>query len=414
MRAIFDSVPLRPGRPAGSLAGVPRRPGGAAAVRWLPVGALAAVLTALTGCTEQAREESSIGDSLQALRVCPAGATTEGIDVSTYQGGVDWAAVQAAGLGFGIARISDGLRHDDARFDANWSGIKAAGLVRGAYQYFEPAEDAAGQAMKVVRKVGWLGAGDLPVSLDVEVPDGRSPEAIATQMKIWIAIVTAGTGKRPIIYTARYFWNSGVASRDFSAYPLWVANYGVQCPDTPLGWDSWQIWQYGTSESVPGIAGAVDVDRFDGTLEELRRLAGLDAADASPRTANPGTALESVRSRPAAPHPAGASRDAALEDAASTLRPSGALPGDADSSGRAPGEGRDAVAAGSGTGAPGHRVDGGPPARGSRLAASAAPPRAATASAGCSCRVATSGGRRRVWCPWVAILTILLRRRRKR
>jgi lysozyme len=114
--------------------------------------------------------------------------------------------------------------------------IKSVGLVRGAYQYFEPGQDALAQADMVVQKVGLLGPGDLPVQLDMEATGGQSSATIVSKAKAWSDRVTAGTGKRPMVYTARYFWNDNVGSTDFASYPLWVANYGVSCPNTPDAW----------------------------------------------------------------------------------------------------------------------------------------------------------------------------------
>jgi lysozyme len=198
----------------------------------------------------------------------------EGIDVSYYQGTIDWNGVKGSGIAFAVTRISDGLNFPDTQFDRNWAAIKSAGLIRGAYQYFEPGQDELAQADKVVQKVGRLGAGDLPVQLDMEVTGGQPAATIVSKMKAWSDRVTAGTGKRPMVYTAKYFWNDNVGSTDFASYPLWVANYGVSCPNTPDAWSSWLIWQYGDNGTVAGISGGVDVDRFNGTRADLEHFVG--------------------------------------------------------------------------------------------------------------------------------------------
>src|SRR5205807_1649707 len=97
-----------------------------------------------------------------ALTVCAAGLTVKGIDVSDWQGTINWDAATATGIGYAIARINDG-NHTDSQFTRNWAQIKSHGLVRGAYQFFEPSMDAASQADIVVNAVGLLGPGDLPV-----------------------------------------------------------------------------------------------------------------------------------------------------------------------------------------------------------------------------------------------------------
>jgi lysozyme len=251
--------------------------GGARARATLDVRAVSIACPLLLSCGGDPREPTL--DEASALRVCARGITVAGIDVSYYQAAVDWEAVRAGGVDFAISRISDGTTVVDPRFDDNWPSMARAGLVRGAYQYFEPAEDARAQADLVVDKVGRLGPGDLPVALDVEVSGGASPDAIANAVSEWLARVGEGTGKSPMIYTARYFWDSRMGAVDVSSRPLWVANYGVSCPDVPDDWTSWSLWQSGTG-SVSGVRGAVDLDVFDGTREELDRFAGsLPPAD---------------------------------------------------------------------------------------------------------------------------------------
>jgi lysozyme len=235
---------------------------------WVAIAPVVLVL----GCGAQAPDQTS--EVAEGLQVCPNGPTVEGIDVSYYQGAIDWNQVESSGIAFAVTRISDGLNFPDSDFDRNWPAIKSVGLVRGAYQYFEPGQDALAQADKVVQKVGRLGPGDLPVQLDMEVTGGQSSAAIVSKMKAWSDRVTAGTGKAPMVYTARYFWNDNVDSTDFSSYPLWVANYDVSCPNTPDAWTKWLIWQYGDNGTVSGINGGADVDRFNGTREDLERFVG--------------------------------------------------------------------------------------------------------------------------------------------
>src|SRR5579864_8091651 len=81
-----------------------------------------------------------------ALQACPGTSVVRGVDVSTYQGAIDWTQVKAAKMDFAFARISDGTTHPDAQFAANWQGMKAAGVVRGSYQYFRASEDPTAQA----------------------------------------------------------------------------------------------------------------------------------------------------------------------------------------------------------------------------------------------------------------------------
>ena len=229
-------------------------------------------LVALTSCSGGSGYAEPTATSSAAVVVCAKGATVEGVDVSHYQGSIDWKAVKGAGREFGVASVGDGS-YQDPTFATNWAGMKAAGMIRGAYQFFEPGEDPVMQADIMIAKVGTLGAGDLPATLDVEVTGGQSGAVITAHIHTWVDKVKAGTGKAPIIYTGKYFWNGNVGSSDFAATPLWIAAYGVTCPDTPVPWTNWLIFQYSDKGVVSGIAGGVDSDRFNGTLAELQAFA---------------------------------------------------------------------------------------------------------------------------------------------
>ena len=220
----------------------------------------------------ETRDEPT-GHTSQAATVCAAGPIVQGVDVSVYQGTISWPSVKAAGIDFAIARISDGSALD-TDFATNWSGMKSAGVIRGAYQYFEPGQDPMTQANIVISAVGMLGAGDLPVTADMETTGGQSAATIAANLQTWATAVHAGTGKVPMIYTAVGYWNSSVGSTSFASDPLWVANWGVTCPDLPSGWSNWVFWQYSDTGSVSGISGAVDLDEYNGTVAQLQSFAG--------------------------------------------------------------------------------------------------------------------------------------------
>jgi lysozyme len=218
--------------------------------------------------------EEPLGTAQEPVVYCPGPTVVQGIDVSVYQGDIDWSAVKASGRQFAVARVSDGF-YKDTQFDQNWPAMKAAGLLRGAYQFFEPGDDPVGQADLMIQKVGVLGEGDLPCTLDMEVTGGQSAATIIANIHTWVDKIEAGTGKKPIIYTGKYFWQDNVAaSGDFLSLPLWLAAYVSPCPNTPTPWTSWNIWQYTSSGQVSGISGNVDLDQWDGTLADLQAFAG--------------------------------------------------------------------------------------------------------------------------------------------
>jgi lysozyme len=225
------------------------------------------------------KSTSTCGQSGAALQteapVCPPATVVKGVDVSTYDGVVDWPTAKAAGILFAFARVSDGLTHPDDKFAPNWPAMKAAGVVRGAYQYFRASEDPVAQANMVLTALtnaGGLAAGDLPVVADVETADGQTAKVVETKLAAWLAVIEKGTGRPAIIYTSIGTWP--VTSTTFANRPLWVANYGVSCPSLPAGWTAWKFWQSSDVGTVKGITGKVDLDEFSGTLAELLGFAG--------------------------------------------------------------------------------------------------------------------------------------------
>ena len=240
--------------------------------RALAAAPLAALL--LAGCIPA--DDEPIEETSEELVVCPGPSLVYGVDVSYYQGTINWTKVAAA-KDFAIARVSDGS-YLDTKFDQNWSGMKAAGIIRGAYQFFEPGEDPTTQANIMISKMVGFGPGDLPPMLDMEVTGGQSPATITAKIHTWANKIKAATGRTPLIYTGKYFWEPKVNSSDFAAYPLVIAAYvKPNCPNTPSPWTKWAMWQYSSSGVVPGIAGNVDMDEFNGTMADLKKLAGMNA-----------------------------------------------------------------------------------------------------------------------------------------
>jgi lysozyme len=197
--------------------------------------------------------------------------TVPGVDVSQFQGQIDWVQVREAGFLFGFARCSSGLT-EDSQFAANYEGMRKAKMIRGAYQYFRPSLDPVAQANLILDRMGKLMPDDLPPVLDVESTDGLTAAAIGDAVRAWVSTVVERTGSAPIIYTSARFWGFLGLTSNFDAL-LWVAQWNVALPHPlPAGWTDWSFWQDTDSGSVPGIAGAVDLNWWNGTLQDLRAL----------------------------------------------------------------------------------------------------------------------------------------------
>jgi lysozyme len=221
--------------------------------------------------------------------VCPDGGVLQGVDVSVYQGQVDWAQVRDAGVAFAFARVSDGTGFPDMEFASNWPAMKAAGVVRGAYQFFRPGEDPVAQAnlfTSMLAAAGGMAPGDLPPVMDLEVTDNATDATIQSHMQTWFSAMQSATGATPMLYLSPSF--ASHAGTAFFGHGLWVANWDVPCPTVPAGWSTWAFWQKSDKGTLPGVPSAVDLDEFNGTAADLPVLgatSGADGgADASPYT----------------------------------------------------------------------------------------------------------------------------------
>jgi lysozyme len=217
------------------------------------------------------------GRTSEATSVCGS-TTVQGVDVSHYDGTIDWSQVKAAGITFGYAKATESTDFQDPTFQANWTGMQQAGIIRGAYHFFHPEVDAASQAQYVVSFVGALGPNDLPIVCDLEEENGVSDADTLADAITFLQDVTSMTGKTAILYVSPDFLSSYAG---LGGFPLWVANYSVSCPDVPSPWTTYTMWQSSASGTVSGIPDACDLDSFNGTVSQLMGLTGSGSSSGS-------------------------------------------------------------------------------------------------------------------------------------
>src|SRR5579863_9736035 len=212
-----------------------------------------AILAALSvaGCVN---DPAQVAQQDQDSTVCGVGPTVKGIDVSYYQGTIDWNAVAGDGVVYAFVRVSDGTGFPDPQFDNYWAGSRSAGIYHGAYQFFEPADVVTAQADLLLGKINnTIAADDLPPVLAVEVTGGLSASQVAANVKQWVDYVGGKLGRPPIIYVGKYFWEDNVGDPDDSTSPLWHAQYtSATCPDIADAWSNWAFWQYTSTGTVAG------------------------------------------------------------------------------------------------------------------------------------------------------------------
>ncbi len=201
----------------------------------------------------------------------------EGIDVSHWQGDVDWRAVKKSGRRFAFAKATEGRSMVDEKFEQNWKNMKEAGIIRGAYHFAKPTTAAKPQARhfhKTVRPE----PGDLPLVLDLEDGEEVGPEKLEQWVRTFVDEIKNLSGEAPIIYSGG-FWKTHLNHMtDNLGCLLWLPQYGPKA-ENPRAWKKWTFWQYsdGTINAarlrpVPGVGQSCDRNRFRGTVVQLRKF----------------------------------------------------------------------------------------------------------------------------------------------
>lgn len=196
----------------------------------------------------------------------------EGIDVSHWQGTIDWALVAGAGKRFAFLKASDSVDYVDPTYATNRSKAKANGLHVGAYHFARPDAtpgDAEAEADHFVDTAGPAPGELLPV-LDLERTGGLSTAALQVWVRAFLGRVYDRTGIRAMIYTSPSFWASYMGNTAWFAANgyriLWIAHWTTAAsPRVPAdNWNGqgWTFWQYTSDGRVPGISGRVDLDRY--------------------------------------------------------------------------------------------------------------------------------------------------------
>jgi lysozyme len=193
-----------------------------------------------------------------------------GFDISEFQAEVDWDLISSIEnkypLEFVFIRATAGNDKVDSRFAANWRSAKQSNIIRGAYHYYRPNENSLEQARLFIKTVH-LRKGDLPPVLDIEkLPKGQSLDSLKVGLRRWLNAVEAHYKVKPIIYSGEKYYDDFL-KEDFSDYLFWIANYNFYREKIE---EDWLFWQFTEKASFPGIKGNVDVNVFNGDIEQLR------------------------------------------------------------------------------------------------------------------------------------------------
>ena len=189
-----------------------------------------------------------------------------GIDVSKYQGEIDWSQVGSHHpIDFVFIRATMGSNGKDAFFKRNWKGAQEEGFIRGAYHYYRPNENSTQQFENFSSTVR-LDSGDFVPVLDIEKDSDYGRDNLRMGILNWLALAEEEYGVKPIIYTGLTFYEH-VLQGYVDDYPLWIAAYSGK---DRLAGIPWTFHQFSDNVRVNGITeNRVDGNDFYGSLSEL-------------------------------------------------------------------------------------------------------------------------------------------------
>ncbi|MGY4967571.1 lysozyme [Streptomyces sp. 900105245] len=255
--ALIFGLSGSPAQPAPSLSPTPR------GTAYMGMGVLA----------HDGRAASSITDpSMRADRI-------EGVDVASYQGNVNWAALWSDSNKWAYTKATEGKSYTNQYFTQQYNGAYKVGIIRGAY-HFATADTSSGTAQAdffLAHGGGWSKDGKtLPGALDMEWNPygdacyGKSKSEMITWIGDFLNRYRSRTGRDAIIYTATSWWTqcTGNYSGFAGTNPLWIARYASTVGSLPAGWKYHTMWQYISSGKTVG-----DHDRFNGKQDRLKALA---------------------------------------------------------------------------------------------------------------------------------------------
>ena len=202
-----------------------------------------------------------------------------GVDVSTYQGQVDWPVLAGQGVDFAFIKATEGSGLRDVRFQENWSGAQAAGVRPGAYHFFSYDSPGKCQAQNFIDTVP-VTPGALPPVVDIEfygsyLEHPADPAAVKPILAPLLDALEEHYGVKPILYATYRSYRLYLSGREYRDYPLWMSSPLA----APLLYD-WDFWQYSHTARLEGYEGReqrIDLNVFHGSRRAFDTF-GLPAA----------------------------------------------------------------------------------------------------------------------------------------
>lgn len=235
-------------------------------------------------------DEDSLGDE----------STPHGVDISGHQHGAGGeidipTVVNDGNMRFGFIKATEGTGFTNKHFRADVIKFREQNIPVGFYHYARPSsslDDARQQAQFFIQRTGLdKGVKAFPPVLDLEEAEGiTNPDVLIEWTRAFVDEVKSLTGLDTMIYTYPSFWQNEMGNTtEFSELPLWIAHYNNSSEPgiIPGGWDDWTFWQYTAKGSVEGYGNVIDMNVFNGSNKELRKLyesSGVNVDDSSDNT----------------------------------------------------------------------------------------------------------------------------------
>lgn len=190
--------------------------------------------------------------------------TYKGIDISNWQGSVDFSEVKNSGVQIVYIEATEGNFYTDPYLQEFYDGASSSGLLIGFYHFFSPSVSASEQAKYFTNAISGM-TSDCRLVLDLEEAGSYGSAELSMLANEFLEAVEINSGLNVALYTYASFANNNIEpGYGLEKYPLWIAEYGTSSPESNSIWgSSYAGWQYSDTGYIPGVSGNCDLDTFN-------------------------------------------------------------------------------------------------------------------------------------------------------
>lgn len=217
---------------------------------------------------------------------------TQGLDVSKWQGAMDWQKARQAGCRFVYLKATEGTAYQDPTFLDNQENARAKGFLVGPYHFVHPGMRADDQVANIVKTVDPVKAYlHMPIALDCEAHDQQDRDVITAVIQNMAKALEKHYGRKPAIYTRASWWDYNTLPwSGWAQFPLWVAHWDISKPTLPRDWkaSTWTFWQYSGGNNGRGAeygasgSKSIDLNAFPGDYDALVKWCSLGIPPVDP------------------------------------------------------------------------------------------------------------------------------------